>query len=269
MSLESNTENRNTNQSVRCCSFCRRAGHTINRCNSEPIRIFERNIIRYIAFNRGNNLREYLLNEALTEANLVRAFAIRRCGANTRSNMVICIDLIIQYFMSQTQYIETNNQTIEESQPVEEEQTPEGQQQEERGQSSYRRRRRFGFSMPHSTIESESILHGWLFMLMMRSINASFHGSLHRKFNIKTKILQKDNLNEKCECSICYDEYEKLNFVKLDCGHEFCKDCIKKSLQNEVKEIPCCAFCRSDIKNLEVNLESIKNEFNELIINEI
>jgi hypothetical protein len=57
-------------------------------------------------------------------------------------------------------------------------------------------------------------------------------------------------------------------FVKLDCGHEFCKDCIIQSLQNERRQIPCCAFCRGYIKNIELKLETVKNEFNNLIITE-
>lgn len=57
----------------------------------------------------------------------------------------------------------------------------------------------------------------------------------------------------------------KKNFIKLDCGHEFCKDCIKQTLQNDRRKTPCCAFCRTDITNFEIKHESIKNEFDELI----
>ena len=65
-----------------------------------------------------------------------------------------------------------------------------------------------------------------------------------------------------------FNNLEK-QFIKLDCGHEFCKDCIKQSLQNERRKVPCCAFCRSNIKNFELKLESIKSEFDELITSEI
>ena len=107
-----------------------------------------------------------------------------------------------------------------------------------------------------------------MFMEMIRTIREASN-VLDRKFYIKIKLSEKqDSLEEKCECGICYEEPEKINFIKLDCGHEFCKDCIKKSLQNESRQTPCCAFCRADIKNLELKQESIKNEFDELIISE-
>lgn len=265
MSLEFNAENRNAYMATRCCSFCRRPGHTINRCNSQPIGIFERNTLNYINFNRGT-LRHYLLNEALTDSNLVRAFAISRCGANTRTNLANCIDLIVEYFTPVNQIIETSNQNTQEAQAAEEAQPAEGAQPAEPAQPYFRRERRFGFLMTPSAIETELILYAMMFIEMIGSINSSFEGRLDRKFHITTKISEKqDDLEEECECNICYDEHEKKNFVKLDCGHEFCKDCIKQSLQNERRKTPCCAFCRADIKNFELKVESIKNEFDELI----
>lgn len=253
-------ENRNATR-FRCCSFCRRPGHNINRCNSEPIRIFERNTIYYINFNR-DNLRHYLMNEALTDPNLIRAFAISRCGANTRSNIATCIDLIIQYFMPQIQNIETNNQNIEEAQAAEEAHLavpvlP-----------YFRQGRRFGLLMTPSAIETESLLYAMMFVEIIRTIDEST--SLNTKFNIKTKISEKqDDLKEEWECNICYDIHYKKQFIKLDCGHEFCKDCIIQSLQNERRRTPCCAFCRADIKNFELKDDSYKNEFDELISSEI
>ena len=122
-------------------------------------------------------------------------------------------------------------------------------------------------------LENEHTLYAMMFADIIRFIeiirSISTRSQLNRKFHIKTKISEdKDGLEEKCECNICYEEIEKKMFVKLDCGHEFCKDCIKQSLQNEEKKNPCCAFCRRDIKNIELKLESVKNEFNNLIITE-
>ena len=108
MSLEFSAENRNANIVVRRCSFCRRPGHNITRCNSEIIQRFERetlDLIQLILSQGQENiiniasLRRYLLNKALEQPSLIRAFAISRCGLNSRSNMDACIIVIIQYFM--------------------------------------------------------------------------------------------------------------------------------------------------------------------------
>lgn len=274
MNIEFNTENRN-NIRTRCCSFCRRAGHNITKCNSEPIRIFEREIFNYIQItlnqiqSRVENLRRYILNKAVNYPNLIRAFAITRCRANTRTNMANCIDLIIEYFIP---FIQEPQETevagseevvealIEEAEPL------------------LRRTRRFGFleivfqnyeAWISGTIDSDSLLFSMILNDMIRTIQ-EVHLIPNSKFRIKTKISEKqEDLEEKYECNICYDESERKNFIKLDCGHEFCKDCIKKILQNKIRLTPCCAFCRADIKNLELKQESIQNEFDQLITSEI
>jgi hypothetical protein len=262
-------ENRTANRSVRCCSFCRRPGHNITRCNSEIIAIFERetlNVIQLIVSQRQENitniasLRRYLLNKSLEQPSLIRAFAISRCGLNSRSNIDACIIVIIQYFM--TDLIQNNNENIQESTTNEETQL-------------HQRWTQFEFSEMgiRELLENEQNLYAMMFADIIRFIeiirSISMRSQINKKFHINTKISEDQNgLEEKCECNICYEEHEKKMFVKLDCGHEFCKDCIRQSLQNERREIPCCAFCRGDIKNLELKVETIKNEFNNLIITE-
>jgi hypothetical protein len=270
MNVEFNTENRNTIR-IRCCSFCRRAGHNITRCNSEPIRIFEREIFIYIQItinqiqSRVENLRRYILNKAINYPNLIRAFAISRCRANNRTNMANCISLIIEYFIPFIQ--EPQESEVTGSEDILEALI-------EEAVLVLRRTTRFEFleivfqnyqAEMSGTIESESLLFSMILNDMIRTIQQE-HVISNRKFRIKTKISEKqEDLEEKYECNICYDEFERKHFIKLDCGHELCKDCIKKSLQNEKRLTPCCPFCRADIKNLELKQESIQNEFYELI----
>ena len=110
MSLEFNPENRNTNLQHRRCSFCRNIGHNIRLCNSREINIFEIEALNYIKIlneilNQGTEeqsriviFRNYLFNIALINSNILRVFAIRHSGANTRNNIADCIELIIQHF---------------------------------------------------------------------------------------------------------------------------------------------------------------------------
>jgi hypothetical protein len=88
-----------------------------------------------------------------------------------------------------------------------------------------------------------------------------------KKFNINTNLLDcRENLEENCECNICYENYEKTNFIELNCKHEFCKECIKKSLINETKDVPLCSLCRTEIVSFGIRKEIIKDEFIDLII---
>lgn len=234
----------------RRCSFCRRPGHTIVSCNSEAIVMIENEVLHFIESltqeqvqERIVSFRNYLVNKALSSPNIVKAFAIRRCGANTISNIVDCIELIIQHFMPQIQNIEINNQNIEEEP---------GREEREIIFERY--------------TENDVFRIIDLIRTIYEPTPFNTNNTINKKIYIKTIISKKQNdLHEKCECNICYNENEKTNFIKLNCGHEFCKDCIKKTLQNDRRKTPCCAFCRTDITNFEIKHESIKNEFDELI----
>jgi hypothetical protein len=239
------------------------------------ITIFERqtlDVIQLIVSQGQENitniasLRRYLLNKALEQPNLIKAFAIRMCGLNSRSNIDACIIVIIQYFM--TELTQNNNENFQEITTTQETQSVETSNPNQIWSQ-------FEFSEMgiRELLENEHNLYTMMFTDIIRFIQIirgiSVRSQLNRKFHIKTKISEEqDGLEEKCECNICYEECEKKMFVKLDCGHEFCKDCIRQSLQNERRETPCCAFCRGEIKNLELKLESVKNEFNNLIITE-
>lgn len=225
MSQEITAENSNiinNKNGVRCCSFCRRAGHSITTCNSMPIILFERNCSNFIQFNIYDGVaefRNYILEETIQNSSVVRAFAIRRCGATVISNIDICIEFIVRHFTPQIRAVQERTRLNE----------------------------------------------AMMFLDMMSRVN-DLITSQCKTFNIKTNVSEtQDGLEEQCECNICYEQCEKKLFAKLDCGHEFCKDCVKKYLQNEKRKIPCCAFCRSEIKNIELKTESVKEEFDEFI----
>lgn len=257
MSIQLNSENRNRNTNItsRRCSFCRRQGHHIVSCNSQAIIMIENEVLQFIESLtqqqvqlRFVSFRNYLVNKALSYPNIVKAFAIKHCDANTRNNIVECIELIIQHFIPQIQNIEINLQNIEEEPGIEE--------------------REITLEMYTETDISRIIE---LIRTIYQPTQFNTNNRINKKFYIKTTISEKQNdLHKKCECNICYNENEKKNFIKLDCGHEFCKVCIKKTLQNDIiqndiRKTPCCAFCRKDITNFEIKHESIKNEFDKLI----
>ena len=264
MSVSMNAENRNTRPvNIRSCSFCRRAGHNILTCNSRLLRNFEAMCINNItSINNSINIdilfREFLLSQALNDSYLIKSFAIRYCRASLRNNIYICINNIIDYFNPFIEYRRNLLIQINSQQSIEE-------NQQNNDLSQFINNSANILSNNNNNNNNNiSIAWSMLFIDMILSIHES---NINRKFDIKININENiDILNEKCDCKICYEEYENnKNFVKLDCGHEFCKDCIKKSLQNEKKITPCCAFCRKDIIKFDVYEESIKNEFSDLI----
>jgi hypothetical protein len=81
-----------------------------------------------------------------------------------------------------------------------------------------------------------------------------------------TSIVIENQDNNKCECNICYEECEKRSFVKLNCGHEFCGKCVKKSLETTRLYIKAhCAYCRCCINSITFPSEESKSEFSDIL----
>jgi hypothetical protein len=89
--------------------------------------------------------------------------------------------------------------------------------------------------------------------------------SFKRKHCIGSVVVE-NNSTDKCECNICYEDYEKHCFVKLNCGHEFCGKCVKNSLEKTGYDKKArCAYCRTDITNIEFSSEEKKTEFSDIL----
>ena len=90
---------------------------------------------------------------------------------------------------------------------------------------------------------------------------------IDRKFAINTQIETEENTKINCDCNICYETFNVTNFVKLNCGHDFCKDCIKKTLRlcSLAKE-PICAFCRAPISQITYKNEEVLTEFSDMFM---
>lgn len=64
---------------------------------------------------------------------------------------------------------------------------------------------------------------------------------------------ENDDIVEKQNCSECLDEIKLEDSVELNCGHEFCCDCIGECLmlQKERCERTQCPVCQSNIDDNE------------------
>lgn len=76
---------------------------------------------------------------------------------------------------------------------------------------------------------------------------------------IDSNVLEND-LNKLNECSICYEEKSNINFVKVNCSHEFCCGCMKKTIDTTNTELKC-PLCRTKITSLKFKNKEICENF--------
>ena len=97
------------------------------------------------------------------------------------------------------------------------------------------------------------------FLNTVRSQNSE-----NRKLKIISTI-ENDEISGICECNICWDDKDVKDFVKLGCKHEFCKDCLIKTLRSDIREIPCCALCRTEVTKLISRTDLVHSELENLV----
>ena len=116
-------------------------------------------------------------------------------------------------------------------------------------------------------IDNDRIRLSRMFVLASRQHIAHRVEREARKFNIATRVREENDEQIKIECNICYELCNNTNFIKLNCNHEFCKECIKnilKSCKSNFNE-PCCAYCREKVNAITYKNETIHEEFTDLI----
>ena len=87
---------------ARRCSFCFAQGHNINSC--DDIRLIDienecrqQKELYLFSDNAIQLFRNWLCNKVLHNSLLIKAFAVRKCGARIRSNIDECIENIVNY----------------------------------------------------------------------------------------------------------------------------------------------------------------------------
>jgi len=249
---------------LQCCSFCRQHGHNLTTCNSNRLREFE--VIcstQALQTNTQDEFKNWLSQNYMSEQLLLKTFAIKKFRVTTRTSVEICINLIAEYIFRT--YKNTNEAVeiveheiefendlmtfIQELSAVREEEI-----QENRIISEF-----------EQLIAMENMLMREMFIAMMtRIINRTLRDDDVRKFKIVSAVNECENTGQKCECNICYDEKELNNFVKLGCNHEFCKDCVIETMKTSNNKL-CCAFCRTEITEIESRTAEIKSEIDNYI----
>jgi len=262
------------------CSFCREIGHNITNCNSDRLREFEVICaIQVLQTNTQDDFKNWLIQNYTSEELLIKTFTIKKFRITARESVEICMDMITQYIFRIYKNTNENAEIVEhENDLISFIQTFSSERQEIREDipeidlvrtmermliremmiDIYLPRQRFDVNFYHT--------------LAQDAFNARLTMSLdlNQKFNILSSIEhnEKEDINEICECSICYDEKELKNFVKLGCNHEFCKDCLittMKTSQTNGNNLSC-ALCRSEVKSVKSRTEQAHTEMAEFIV---
>jgi hypothetical protein len=271
-----NAENRNNitvihpiirERTIRCCSFCRQPGHNLTTCNSDRLLEFEVICANTVVnMNSPVDFKNWLTENHNDDQILLKVYAIRKFHVTARTSIFHCIDLITEYIFRTYKNINivSNNEDEDESEDeieneminlLNELRNPREHEPQQEIQD-----------IPgiEQIVLREMVLHA-LFNNMVTTIREQYNAV--RKLNIISTVENDldEDINAKCECNICYEEKELKNFVKLNCKHEFCKDCLIKSLRSDRRENPCCAFCRSEVKSVTSRKSSVQTELADLI----
>jgi len=239
----------NNNLPVRCCSFCRQPGHNINLCNDQRLQDFEnlcRNKKREYETrdNPVDSFQEWVYQYWAGNEQIIKAYAVSKCGGLMRHRIFDLIENIMIHFYGD-EYILGDLPPPLISDSDSEDETIENIINTREFLSDYR-----------------------TFMMMIRFMSEGYDTTPvgERKFSIQCEM-NKVESEDICDCNICFDSFNVTNFVKLNCNHEFCKECIKNTLKTCNRLIdPKCAFCRAPITKFIFKNVDIQSDFSEIII---
>jgi hypothetical protein len=252
-----------------CCSFCRQPGHNLTTCDSDILREFEATCAnKVLQTDTQDDFKNWLIQNYRSEHLLIKTFTIKKFRITARESVERCMDLITEYIFA----IYKNTNEIAE---------PENQFENDLMlfiQQFSTERQEIREVIPEIDVVrtmERMLMREMMFGMMTRmltnlnNVNNVNNRNLNQKFNILSSIEHNDNedINKICECSICYDEKELKNFVKLGCNHEFCKDCLittMKTSQINGNNLSC-ALCRTEVKSVKSRTEQVYTEMSELI----
>jgi hypothetical protein len=239
----------------RCCSFCHQPGHNVSRCNSDILLEFEVICANQVRNITQQEFRIWITQNYINQHLLLKSFAIRKCKSNSRLPTAIYIEHIISYIFRNYRYdISTDDNFEEDILNI-----------LINLRNNSERNHREEPSIEDIQGINQTILREYMLELFNNYMtNVRSHYSENRKLNIFSTV-ENDENSGNCECNICWEEKEVKNFVKLGCNHEFCKDCLIKSLKADLREKPCCALCRTEVKTLRSRTELVHSELLNLV----
>ena len=232
----------NVQRRINRCSFCRRAGHNRLTCDDQRLLDFE-----LICATQCQTMTETEFYAWLSETNdskLLKTYAAKktRIPFNNIRDISIYKDAVTRYIYEKYKYQYNIHDIVEEE----------------------------TFDYLETNMNAaliNDIRSAYLFLEMTENMYA-IRMEQPKKFEIESniKLLSKTKEKEIGECCICFESYTKSEFVTLNCKHEFCNECVKKSLLSDNRQKPCCAYCRTEVKIITSRTREIYNKMTEFVV---
>ena len=239
----------------RKCSYCRGEGHNVTNCNNTTLLELELFFLeKKSEFSIMNAPQQHFttwLMEVLTivdgGTHLIKSYAIRKCNGRSRDDIFTSISKIVQY-------IYREDAPVLDYIPIHE---PVGS---EAYYSNDRMRTLIdvvNFNIYINNVQINRNLYMNSFINSVNNLSPITHTNNFKQIHCNFKeVKDQSELSIKSDCSICYDTKEEREYIAVDCGHKFCKDCSINLVKTKV--VPCCALCRSEIRTFEYKDESVK-----------
>lgn len=229
------------------------------------------------SMNTLDEFKEWLTQNYINNSHLLRAFAVTKLRSNSRVTVLESIDLISQYIF------ETYKNLPVETAPVEEGVLPDNI--EEDLMLVLSELRNIEHIQPLQEVEPvyneqfvssrrREYMRYMADVLVFTMLNNMLPTDGEEPLAIGTRPDIMSSIDDKFvedqsvmanECSICWDKKESGKFVKLNCNHEFCNECVIKTLAANKHRAPCCALCRADINNITSRSIDVQNEISNAV----
>jgi hypothetical protein len=221
------------NKIVKYCSLCKNQGHNKRTCNIS----LNRTTTSYINFeticatqvmriNTIDEFKNWLIENYYDDQELLRGFTYKKIRYTTSEP----IDAITEYIFNtyKDSSIQLTNPDIEHyDEPIQ--------------------------------------MGGILFSYIMNLLSMNQEENITENRDLLLSIENNnESINKYIECSICLDEKKIKSFVKFDCNHEFCKDCVIQTIQICKSNNLCCALCRSNVKSIITREKKVYKELYEI-----
>lgn len=281
----------NIERRINRCSFCRRVGHNRSTCDDQRLLDFE--LVCSTQCQRMNE-DEFMvwLTETYEENNkqLLKTYAVKKTRISHSRDFSTYKNAITRYIYATYRYSYdfptiTEEASDDDSMPdlieinddyyLEVETISALTGLRNMAEEEYQ-------NIMNASLEND-IRSAYFFAEMFRSTMSGT--PIHsRKFAIESILQEEDKMGkmeemeemeemkemkemeEILDCCICFESYNKSEFVKLNCNHEFCNGCLKNALTSDKRSKPCCAYCRTEVTKMISRTSEIYDKMGKLIL---